>query len=187
MKKHLVLVVAAAAAMLAISAPGLAGAESLATGANATIYMKEIKGALKFVGPKTVIQGDELEIINSTDPKKMGPHTFSLVTQGSLPKTKGARQKCFTPNHICKAIADWHGVKGEGPVTINPVKAGGEGWDTEGSVSKEGDSWFTGKKGQTFAQQVTADVSAGPKTIYFMCAIHSWMQGKTTVLPPAAY
>lgn len=183
MKKHLVLVAAAAAAMLAVFAPGFAGAETPATGPSATIYMKEIKGALKFVAPKTVVQGDELAVVNSTDPKKMGPHTFSMVTKGSLPKTKGARQKCFTPNHICKAIADWHGVKGEGPVKINPVKAGLEGWDTEGDLTKEGDSWFTGKKGQSLEQQVTVDVSSGPKTIYFMCAIHSWMQGKTTVLP----
>ncbi len=183
MRKHLVLVATAAATTLALLGPGLAGAETAATGTTDTIYMKEIKGALKFVGPKTVTLGDELKIVNSTDPKKIGPHTFSLVTQGSLPKTKGARQKCFTPKHICKAIADWHGVKGEGPVTINPVEAGLEGWDTEGSsASKEGDSWFTGKKGQSFQQQVTV-VSATPKTIYFMCAIHPWMQGKTTVEP----
>jgi hypothetical protein len=183
LRKHLLLPAAAATALLALFAPGLAGAETAATGYTSTIYMKEVKGALKFLGPKTVTVGDELKIVNSSDPKKHGPHTFSLVTQGSLPRTKGARQKCFTPKHICKAIADWHGVKGEGPVTINPVEAGLEGWDTEGTVSKDGDSWFSGKKGQSFQQQVTFDVSTGPKPIYFMCAIHSWMQGKTTVLP----
>ena len=35
-------------------------------------------------------------------------------------------------------------VKGNGPVTKNPAKAGLEGWDTLGSVTKKGDSWFTG-------------------------------------------
>ena len=44
------------------------------------------------------------------------------------------------------AIAKWHGVKGEGPPTKNPAKAGKPGWDTEGSLSKTGDSWFTGEK-----------------------------------------
>ncbi len=185
LRKHSLLAAAATAAFaLAAFAPGLAGGAVTPTGVTDTIYMKEVKGALKFVGPKTVAQGDELKIVNSTDPKKMGPHTFSLVTEGSLPKTPGARKKCFTPNHICKAIADWHGVKGEGPVKINPVEAGEAGWDTEGSsATVEGDSWFSGKKGQSFGQQVTADTSAGPKRIHFLCAVHPWMQGSVNVLP----
>jgi hypothetical protein len=33
---------------------------------------------------------------------------------------------------------------------------------------------------------VTADTSAGPTTIYFLCAIHSFMHGKITVLPPGS-
>jgi len=122
-------------------------------------------------------------VINETDPKKVGPHTLSLVTKGSLPKTPNARKNCFTPKHICLAIAKWHGVKGEGPVTVNPAKAGPEGWSTLGSASKKGDSWFTGnKKGTSFSQQVTADPATTP-TLYFVCAIHPWMQGKTNVLP----
>ena len=183
MKKHSLVAVAATAIMaLAAFGPGLAGAAVTPTGTTDTIYMKEVKGALKFVGPKTVTVGDELKIVNSTDPKKGGPHTFSLVTKGSLPKTPSARKQCFTPKHICKAIADWHGVKGEGPVKINPVEAGEAGWDTEGDLTKEGDSWFTGKKGQSFGQQVTADPATTP-ALYYLCAVHPWMQGKTTVLP----
>ncbi len=42
------------------------------------------------------------------------------------------------------SIAKWHGVKGNGPVKVNPVEVGAEGWDTLGSVTKKGDSWFTG-------------------------------------------
>jgi len=172
-------------AALAVVGPGLAGAETAPTGVTDTIFMKDVNGLPKFVGPKTVTVGDELKVVNLSNPKRVGPHTISLVTQGSLPKTKSARQKCFTPNHICQAIATWHGAKGEGPPTINPTEAGAEGWDTEGSNTREGDSWFTGKKGQSFEQQVTADVSAGQRTIYFICAVHPWMQGKVTVLPPA--
>jgi hypothetical protein len=105
------------------------------------------------------------------------------VTKGSLPKTPKARQVCFTPKHICMAIAKWHGVKGNGPVKVNPAEAGLPGWDTMGSVTKKGDSWFTGEKpGTSFAQPVSA---AAGTTIYFMCAIHPWMQGSIEVLPPA--
>ena len=183
MKKHLVLAVAAAAAvMLASFGPGLAGAAVTPTGVTDTIYMKAEKGALGFVAPATVHQGDDLKVINETDPKKVGPHTFSLVTKGSLPKTPKARKNCFTPKHICMSIAKWHGFNPKTEkITINPVEAGPEGWSTMGDNAKKGDSWFTGEKksGTSLTQQVTAE----PGTLYFVCAIHPWMQGKTTVLP----
>lgn len=175
--------VAALGLAAVLVAPGLAGADT-APPAGAKVDVVHIvfeKGALKFVAPESVDQGDYLEVVNETNPKQVGPHTFSMVTQGSLPKTKNARQRCFTPNHICKAIANWHGAKGEGPPTINPVEAGPEGWSTMGTLHKTGDSWFTGeKKGASIVQQVTAQAST---TIYFMCAVHPWMHGKINVLP----
>jgi plastocyanin len=180
LKKHFVLAVAATAIMLAAFTPGLAGAAVTPTGVTDTISMTLEKGALGFVAPATVHQGDELNIVNETDPKKVGPHTFSMVTQGSLPKTPKARKNCFTPKHICLSIAQWHGFQPKTEkITINPAKAGLPGWSTMGSITAKGDSWFTGeKKGTSFSQQVTA----APGVIYFMCAIHPWMQGKTTVL-----
>jgi len=189
-----VVTLAAAAAVVALAAfgPGLAtGAYGptetvpAPTPGTATVYIKDGKGGLRFVAPKTAIAGEQLQVINQTNPHQVGPHTFSLVTKSSIPKTKSARQLCFTKGHICKAIAAWHGVKGNGPVSINPAKAGAEGWDTLGSVTAKGDSWFTGssKPGTSVVQQLTADTSAGPTTIYFMCAIHAWMHGSIEVLP----
>jgi plastocyanin len=182
LRKHLLVAVAATASlMLAAFGPGLAGAAVTPTGTTDTIYIKESKGALKFVAPATVRQGDDLKVLNETDPHRVGPHTFSLVTKGSLPKTPNARKRCFTPKHICMSIAKWHGFSPKTEkITINPVEAGPEGWSTLGNNSKEGDSWFTGekKKGTSYTEQVTAE----PGTLYFVCAIHPWMQGKTTVL-----
>jgi hypothetical protein len=180
--------VAAATAMVigvAVLVPGLAGADSATlTTSTPTVYIKDGKGGLRFVAPKTVIEGEQLQVVNTTNAKQVGPHTFSLVTPESIPKTKKARQICFTKGHICKAIASWHGVKGNGPPTINPAEAGAEGWDTLGSLTTKGDSWFTGSKpGASFVQRVSAGATAGPVTIYFMCAIHPWMHGKITVLP----
>lgn len=188
MRKHLVAVAATASLVLAAFGPGLAGAEVAPTGTTETIYAKEVKGALKFVAPASVQQGDSLTILSETDPKKVGPHTFSLVTKGSLPKTPNARKNCFTPKHICMSVAKWHGFNPKTEkITVNPVKAGAEGWSTLGNNSKKGDSWFSGetKKGTSITQQVTADPATTP-TLYFFCAIHPWMQGKTTVLPPPA-
>jgi hypothetical protein len=179
--RALALTVPLTAIMAALIAPGLAGAAVTPTGVTDTIHIEIVKGALKFVAPKTVTQGDELEIVNETNPKQVGPHTFSLVTKGSLPKTGPARKNCFTPKHICLSIAKWHGFNAKEEVTIDPAEAGPEGWSTMGSLTKKGDSWFTGtKKRASFSQQVTAQ----PQTLYFMCAIHPWMHGKITVVAP---
>ncbi len=85
--RALALAVPLTAIIAALIAPGLAGAAVTPTGVTDTIHIEIVKGALKFVAPKTVTQGDELEIVNETNPKQVGPHTFSLVTKGSLPKT----------------------------------------------------------------------------------------------------
>jgi hypothetical protein len=184
LRKHLLVAVAATAVIVfAAFGPGLAGAETTPTGTTDTISIQEVKGALKFVAPESVHVGDELEIVNETNPKEVGPHTFSLVTKGSLPKTPSARKNCFTPKHICLSISKWHGFKPKTEkITINPAEAGPAGWSTLGSTTKKGDSWFTEKKGGSFTQQVTADPATTP-TIYFMCAIHPWMHGSVKVLP----
>jgi hypothetical protein len=182
MRKRLALaIVALAATALALFGPGLAGAETTTTPKTDKIEIKIVKGNLKFVGPKTVSRGDFLEIVNTTNPKQVGPHTFSLVTKGSLPKSHSAQENCFTPNHICMAIAKWQGSNGKSPPTKNPAKAGPEGWSTMGNLNKKGDSWFTGEKpGTSFSQVVSA--SSGT-TLYFMCAIHPFMQGSIKVEP----
>jgi hypothetical protein len=149
-----------------------------------TVFIKDGKGGLRFEAPKTVVNGEELAVVNTTSPHKVGPHTLSLVTKESIPRTAKERQLCFTPHHICKAIAGWHGVKGNGPVKVNPAEAGAEGWSTLGSLTEKGDSWFTGEKpGTSIEQPVNLDTSAGASRIYFMCAIHPWMHGTINVLP----
>jgi hypothetical protein len=166
-----------------VLAPALAsGATELGAANTVTITAK---GGLHFEAPKTIVAGESLEVLNTTNPKQVGPHTFSLVTKGSIPKTPKAQKNCFTPKHICMAIAHWHGTNGNSPITKNPVKAGAEGWDTLGSVTKVGDSWFTGEKksGTSITQPVTA---AAGTTIYFMCAIHPFMHGSIEVVAPTA-
>jgi hypothetical protein len=169
------------AAMSVTLAPVLAsGASAEANHAN-TVFISAKGGELHFEAPQSIASGEELTILNTTDPHEVGSHTFALVTKGSIPKTPLQRQICFTPHHICKAIAGWHGVKGNGPPKENPAKAGAEGWDTLGSLTKKGDSWFTGTKPHaTITQKVTATPGT---TIYFMCAVHPWMHGKIEVLP----
>ena len=177
-----------ALAALGIAAPVAAsGGDSAAEAAPTpnTVLIEGNGHSIHFVYPKTIVAGEELTITNETNSKKVGPHTVSLVTEADIPQTKKERKLCFTPGHICKAIAEWHGVKGEGPPTKNPAEAGKKGWDTVGSLKKKGDSWFTGMKpNATFTAPVSVDTSKGPQTITFMCAVHSWMHGSIEVLPP---
>ena len=176
------LAASSAVLVLAVGGSGLAGAAT-PTGVTQKVDIELAKGKLKFVGPASVAPGDQLEIVNDTNPKQVGPHTFSLVTKGSLPKTPNARKNCFTPKHICLAIAIWHGLNPKTEqITKNPAKAGPAGWSTAGNATgKKGDSWFTEKKGETFSQEVTA---AAGSTLYYMCAVHPWMQGKVDVVAP---
>jgi hypothetical protein len=170
-------------------APGAARAAAPApvpvpapTGNKATITVEELAGKLRFVGPETVAEGDELEIVNKTKPQKVGPVTFSLVRRGYPPKTKHAQAICFTPGRICWSIAEWQGVHGEGVPTINPAEAGAPGWDTMGTTSAPGDSWFSGTEaGGRFGQEVTA--KAGTR-LWFMDAIHPWLRGTIKVVAP---
>jgi hypothetical protein len=180
-------VVLAALALPGAAATGAASAETIPTvptptGKTVTITVREVPGRLRFVGPASVVQGDTLEIVNRTNPLKVGPITFSLVRPGYLPKTKHAQAECFTPGHICWSIAEWQGVHGEGVPTINPSEAGEPGWDTPGSTSVVGDSWFSGmERGASFAQAVTAE--AGTR-LWFMDAIHPRLRGTVKVVAP---
>lgn len=184
--RALVLVASTAVLALAISGP-VSTAAVTPTGNTAVISMELTKGKLKFVGPESVVAGDQLEIVSKTNPKQVGPHTFSLVTKGSLPKTRKAMQSCFSPKKICLAIAKWHGFNPKTEkITKNLVKAGPAGWSTMGNATgKTGDSWFSGetKKGTHVSQEVTAEPGS---TLYYICAVHPEMQGSVKVEAPVA-
>lgn len=173
---------AALALLAALVIPALATAEStpMPTEGVTTIEIKMEGKKMGFFGPKTVHEGEVLRVVNMTSPSMVGPHTFSLVTKGSLPKTAKQRKECFTPGKICMGIAGWYGLKGEEFPKQPLVDAGGEGWDTMGTTSKKGDSYFFAKKGESVEQIVTAKAGT---TLYFMCAVHAFMQGSIKVLP----
>ena len=186
---HVRLVVALFVLATAGGAAGAAaaGAETASvpvepTGKTVTISVREVAGKLRFVGPATVTAGDELEIVNRTDPQRLGPVTFSLVRRGYLPKNKHAQALCFTTGHICWSIAEWQGVGGDGLPTINPAEAGLPGWDTPGTTTSAGDSWFSGSTpGSSFAQEVSAKA---PRRLWFMDAIHPFLRGTIKVVRP---
>jgi hypothetical protein len=167
-------------ALVVLVVPSAFAAESTESVATIEIFMQGKK--MGFKGPATVHEGEVLKVVNDTMPSMVGPHTFSLVTKSSLPKTAQQRKTCFTPGRICMGIAGWYGLKGEEDPKNPLVQAGGEGWNTMGTTTKKGDSYFFAKKGESFEQPVTAKAGT---TLYFMCAVHPWMQGSVKVVPPA--
>jgi hypothetical protein len=170
----------AAVALIASAAivPSLATGETVPTGVTDTVYMQQGgKHGLRFVAPPTVHVGDTLTVINQTNPHKVGPHTFALVTQQSIPKTKRAQKSCFKKGHLCKAIEGWFG----GPKLLeNPTLAGLPGWDTPGNKRVKGDAWFTG---ETPGTSISQTVTSAPTQLFFFCAIHPFMKGSVQVLP----
>jgi hypothetical protein len=190
LRSHL-LAPAAILALLAAATlwPAGAGAAGVTPPEGATVdvvRIVDVHGELRFEAPATVVEGDYLEVVNETEPARVGPHTFSLVGRGWVPRSKRARELCFARHHICRAIANWHGVAEAGPPTVNPVDAGPEGWSTAGSAYRLGDSWYTGmEEGASIVEQVTVNATLGPRRIYFMDAIHPELRGSIKVLPPS--
>jgi len=94
--------------------------------------------------------------------KSEDPHSISLVKKSQLPKSFDCP--------VCDQIFAAHGATDTG-VTNPVVNVGAEGFD------QPGDSLFVPPHG-TVKFDVTA---AKGKKLYFMCAVHPWMQGRINV------
>jgi plastocyanin len=91
------------------------------------------------------------------------PHTVTIVDQADLPSSIEEVFEC----PACISALDAHSAGGLNPV----VNVGGPGLD------QPGDSllFFPG-------ESISAEVSAAAgTTLYYLCAIHAWMQGSITV------
>ena len=102
--RNLVVALASLALLVAFVGPSLAsGSSAAASSGLPTIVLKgSTEKTLSFVGPKTINEGEELEVVNQTDLRKVGPQTFSLVEASAIPKTKGQRESCAKKGGICE-------------------------------------------------------------------------------------
>jgi hypothetical protein len=143
-----------------------------------TIKMK-LKGKRTFFsGPKRISQGEKLTVVNKTSPKKIGPHTFSLVKPGLIPTTKKQRKSCFEGKGICFRIAVAHKFDPKTEkVNKAKVEVGGKGWNK--SFGKVGDSWYVDRRGDLDTRRVSAPVGT---TLTYFCAVHPAMKGKIKVV-----
>jgi plastocyanin len=122
-----------------------------------------IQSTLKFVpGPTRAESGATLTWVHADMTQE--PHTISIVNQSELPTSIEEVFECA----VCGEIFEGHFAGGG----FNPVvDVGDPGLDTRL------DSLFLPPGGQ-----VSAEVSAPPgSTLYYLCAIHPWMQGSIRV------
>ena len=123
----------------------------------------------------TVKSGGTLHVVNNKADE--GPHTVTIVKKGDLPRTAKQMERCA----ICEKLGKAHGAD---PNSDAPPKfqflENGVGQDTAPNVDRPGDSGITGegKPGESIDLKVTAKAGT---TLYFMCIIHPWMQGKVVV------
>lgn len=120
-----------------------------------------------------VRSGGTLHIVNkATD----GPHSLSIVNKKDLPRTTKQLNECS----ICQKIGEAHGAdpNSDAPPTHLFVEDG-VGQDTPANFDKPGDSVFIGGDPGSSAD-VTVTAKKGTK-LFFMCAIHPWMQAKVIV------
>jgi hypothetical protein len=127
-----------------------------------------IQDKLRFTPYKSSVKsGGTISLTAAKSGMAEGPHTFSLVKKSELPKTAKAINNC----KVCGQIAQEHGAnpESEAPPTT-PLVDGGDGFN------KPHDSVFF--DGHALKLKVTA--KKGTK-LYYMCAIHPWMQGSVVV------
>jgi hypothetical protein len=141
-----------------------------------TMHFK--KGVLRIKSGGTLIINDKTGEV----------HTFSLVKKSQLPRNAKQGDNCFTPKGICGKIAVDHGAvnpeTGEEQDPTTPlVNAGKAGFNQPGdSVVLPPKGGASAASAKARASKTTLKITAAKgKNLYFMCAIHPWMQGKVEV------
>ena len=167
-------------AALGSGSPASADERAQAAAATKTISMRFDARGPRFTGSDTVRTGQPLRIRNLSDPRKIGPHTFTLVAANVLPRSRKAMEQCFTPRKICMNVAIAHELDEKSEKVNRPlVEAGLPGWDRRFSKkSRKGDSWYTETQGEEFEQPVSARAGT---LLRYLCVVHPEMQGKIKV------
>jgi plastocyanin len=121
-------------------------------------------------GAVSVKSGGTVTFVNSESDE---PHTVTVVNRAELPRTQAQVENCAA----CR-LALGH-LKNPRDPENSPIKTyvldkGAKGFDTRG------DSVFLAPKGPHKRATVTVTAPAGT-TLYYLCAVHPWMQGQITV------
>ena len=168
--------VAAIAAGSALAASHEAGVIVKVTDKGSTYVINQQETDTMYFSPATttVKSGSMLTFEYGGKPSDE-PHTMTIVNESQLPKTPAQIDNCS----ICNTLASGHLQDPKAPpgpgndVAHWVLNKGQPGLDTVGdSIAIEG------AKHRSITVQVTAPPGT---TLYFMCAVHPWMQAKLVV------
>jgi plastocyanin len=187
-RKHAGAGLAAVVAMLALVAvPALAATApkhvtETTIGGEKFIPNRLIADTMHFkLGTIRIQSGGTLTFVDKTK----DAHTFSVVKKGQVPRTARAVDNCFGKGP-CDEIAIAHGAvnpdTGEEQEPTTPlVNAGKAGFNQPGdSIILPPAGGAAAAKARASKTNVKITAPKG-KTLYFICAIHPWMQGKVEV------
>lgn len=167
-------VVIAAAALAAVAVPGTSNAGGGPTvvtiRGNFTLEPNRyIQLAFRYVpGDVTVNSGSRVMWRERAAFKE--PHTVTIVRRSNLPTSIEELDACFGPKGPCSAALRRHG---RGKDRKNIV----ENRNSKRGLDKPRDSRWIGVN-----DEFTAKITARPgKTLYYLCALHPWMQGSIEV------
>ena len=121
-------------------------------------------------------RGAKLTFLNTSDPRKIGPHTLTLVDKKLVPVVKSRKDadKCFEEG-LCGAIAVAHKFDFKTEDVNKPSVDVGrkKAWDASfESLEGKGDSFYTEEEGGSQTRKVVAP--AGTRLTLF-CAVHPEM------------
>jgi plastocyanin len=157
---------AVAVAAVSLGATARSSATLTATTGSRYVINKYAQNTSHFApGAVTIRSGGTLTVKSQAG----SPHTFSIVKATELPKTTKQIEQC----KICQTLARAHGANpnSDAPPSKPVVDVGAAG------IDRTGDSVFLQPSRRT-KLKITAKKG---RTLYFMCAIHPWMQGKLLV------
>jgi plastocyanin len=120
-------------------------------GRNSFIRNALIQSTFRFSPERNVVQSGHTVTLTDTNSE---PHTLTIVRKNQRPSTTAEVFRC----KVCRKYPPDNNVGRKG-------------------INRVGDSRFV-KPGQTIRFHVTARPGT---TLYFMCVIHPWMQGKFVV------
>jgi hypothetical protein len=171
------IILAMAAVLVAVASSGLAGADSNkdkdkhkvnTSGENEVAINKILFSTLRF-SPETIRADSGAKLVLRHADQTTEPHTLTLVAQEDLPTTYDEVFACGEPDGPCEA-ASGHFPEG----AAEPVAVLEEG---EPGLDEAGDSLYVAEE-----ESIKATIAArSGSTLYFLCAIHPWMQGSILV------
>jgi plastocyanin len=130
---------------------------------------------LRFTPEATTVDAGQRIRFVDRDQDNDEPHTATIVNKADLPTSFAEGDACFAETAPCGQALAAHDPDGDQQPPFNLVVNNGRP-----GLDRPGDSLLFG--GGLDNQSISARVTAAPgTTLYYLCALHPWMQGKIKV------